>query len=325
MADRRPGTASVTRMATFACGPVRTRLDGGRWQFQHGPIELILEAEGDLRACEEAHERCWLRFQTVLTELVSELQRLRRPASELLSRATPVVSGGVAARMVRACMPFARERFLTPMAAVAGAVAEELIEFFKLPAIRRAYINNGGDIALHLVTGESYRVGIWSNLERHPRAEAAGCELDGDFAVEAAMPVRGIATSGWRGRSFSLGIADSVTVLADGAAAADAAATLIANAVDCEFEGIVRVPADQIKDETDLGGLRVTVAVPPLPPEAVARALQSGRLEAEYWLDRRLVRAAVLFLQGRVETVLPRAPRTGARGLLPFRSAREVA
>ena len=44
--------------------------------------------------------------------------------------------------------------------------------------------------------------------------------------------MRGIATSGWRGRSFSLGIADAVTVLAATAAEADAAATVIANAVD---------------------------------------------------------------------------------------------
>ena len=42
--------------------------------------------------------------------------------------------------------------------------------------------------------------------------------LDGDFAVDASLPVRGVATSGWRGRSHSLGIADSVTVLARTAA-----------------------------------------------------------------------------------------------------------
>ena len=35
------------------------------------------------------------------------------------------------------------------------------------------------------------------------------------------MPHRGVATSGWRGRSHSLGIADSVTVVARNAAAAD--------------------------------------------------------------------------------------------------------
>ncbi|MHB1814746.1 MAG: UPF0280 family protein [Steroidobacteraceae bacterium] len=308
-------------MSASACGPVRSRLAGGRWQFQHGPITLILDAEGDVHACEQAYALCWHRFQTVLTELVGELRQLRRPAGELLEYGASAVSGPIAGRMVGACVPFAPERFVTPMAAVAGAVAEELIEFFRRPGIHRAYINNGGDIALHLAAGASYRVGIWSNLERHPRREATGSELDGDFAVEAAMPIRGVATSGWRGRSLSLGIADSVTVLADGAAAADVAATLVANAVNCDVAGIIRVPAERLKDDTDLGGLAVTVAVPSLPPEAVAQALQAGRREAEYWRERGRLYAAVLLLQGRAATVLPREGRAAAHASLQLRSA----
>ena len=39
--------------------------------------------------------------------------------------------------------------------------------------------------------------------------------LFGTATLDSAQPARGIATSGWRGRSFSLGIADAVTVLAD--------------------------------------------------------------------------------------------------------------
>lgn len=315
-------------MSAFAGGPARNRLDGGRWRFQHGPIELILQADGDVGACEAAYTACWLRFQTLLAELVGELRQLRRPAAELLACSLAAVSGPVAVRMLRTCQPFARERFLTPMAAVAGAVAEELIELCKRPGVRRAYINNGGDIALHLEPAESYRVGIWSNLDRHPGVEGAGCGLDGDFAIDAAMPVRGIATSGWRGRSFSLGIADSVTVLAAGAASADAVATLVANAVDCDFEGITRVPADRLKDDTDLGGLPVTVAVPPLPATAIAEALQSGRAEAEHWRDRGLLHSAVLILQGRAEVVLPRKADAAPCAPLAIPSAdciREVA
>lgn len=304
-------------MGAFASGPARNRLDGGRWRFQHGPIELVLQADGDVDACEEAYAACWRRFQTVLAELVGELRQLRRPVAELFASSPEAVSGPVAARMLRACRPFARERFLTPMAAVAGAVAEELIELCRRPGVHRAYINNGGDIALHLAPAESYRIGIWANLDRHPGVGGAGCGLDGDFAIDAAMPVRGIATSGWRGRSFSLGIADSVTVLAAGAASADAVATLVANAVDCDFEGIVRVPADRLKDDTDLGGLPVTVAVPPLPATAIADALQSGRAEAEHWCERGLLYAAVLILQGRAEMVLPR--EAGAAMCAPLR------
>jgi ApbE superfamily uncharacterized protein (UPF0280 family) len=127
------------------------------------------------------------------------------------------------------------------------------------------------------------------------------------------MPVRGIATSGWRGRSFSLGIADSVTVLANSAASADAAATMIANAVNCDFAGIIRAPAEQLKDDSDLGSLLVTVDVPPLPPRSIAAALEGGRAEAEYWRDRGIIYAAALFLQGEVEVVLPNTKASAPR------------
>jgi ApbE superfamily uncharacterized protein (UPF0280 family) len=306
-----------------AQGPTAARLGAERWHFQHGPIDLIVEVRGDAGACERAVTDCWQRFATVLPELVAELAELRRPARE-----RPCVRGAVALRMVRACSPFAAERFLTPMAAVAGAVAEELIETFRRPGIGRASINNGGDIALHLAPGQVARVGICATPKPADRMQpAAAPELDGRFAIDAAMRVRGIATSGWRGRSFSLGIADSVTVLAAGAAAADAAATLIANAVDCDHPGIVRKPADQLKDDTDLGDRLVTVEVAPLPPALRAAALRNGRAEAERWRERGLIHAAALFLQGEIDLVLPRTgsmqePISPARPSPPCAAAR---
>ncbi len=207
--------------------------------------------------------------------------------------------------MALACMPYAQELFITPMAAVAGSVADELIGVFHRTGVSRASINNGGDIALHLARGQAYKVGVWSQIDRAPR-EKGGTGVDGRFVVDASLPVRGIATSGWRGRSFSLGIADSVTVLADSAAAADAAATLIGNAVNCEAPGIVRAPASQLKDDSDLGERLVTIHVPALAPAAIAAALARGRRAAMRWRDRGLIHAAALFLQGSVEVVRPR-------------------
>jgi ApbE superfamily uncharacterized protein (UPF0280 family) len=277
-------------------GAERARLDPRRWHFRHGPIDLIIGADGDATAIEAAIERAWQRFQTVLSELVAELTLLRS-AVQLASAAR----GPVARRMISACSPHAAE-FITPMAAVAGAVADELIEVFRADGrILRAYINNGGDIALHLTPGQCYAVGLFADLGRIERRERLA--LDGELKIDADLPVRGVATSGWRGRSFSLGIADSVTVLARCAAAADAAATMIANCVNVDDPAILRQPACELKDDTDLGQRLVTVRVDALPSDKIDVALARGARRAEDLIARRLIHCAALWLQGRVQLV----------------------
>jgi len=274
----------------------RAALPDGRWHFQHGPIDLIIAADGDEEAVSQATEHAWRRFQAVLTELAGELATLRRPVEQADS-----LEGPIARRMLAACWPH-RGRFITPMAAVAGAVADEMIGFFRRDVrVRRAYVNNGGDIALHLTPGQQFRVGLVADLGRVKRREAF--DVDGDFPVTAEMPVRGIATSGWRGRSFSLGIADSVTVLAATAADADAAATMVANSVDVDDPAILRQPASDLKDETDLGNRLVTVAVGALSCASVEEALRRGCAHAQELLDAGTIHGAVLCLQGVVRVL----------------------
>ena len=241
-------------------GAARRRLDADRWHFQHGPIDCIVSADGDDRAVAAAIETGWARFETLLAELVGELALLR---TDLSAGAPALPRGPVARRMVAACRPHGQDgRFITAMAAVAGSVAEELLGAFDDPRIARASVNNGGDIAVRLAPGTSFEVGVCAD----PRRGVAGLPLDGRFAVAASSPVRGVATSGWRGRSLSLGIADSVTVLATSASRADAAATIVANAVDVDDARIVRAPASAVRDDSDLGDRLVVRAVPPLPP-----------------------------------------------------------
>jgi uncharacterized protein len=191
----------------------------------------------------------------------------------------------VARRMAAAVAPF-RPAFITPMAAVAGAVAEEVLLALQGSGITRAYVNNGGDIALWLGLGQRLTCAL---------AATGGMDR---VTVHQGDPVRGIATSGWRGRSFSLGIADAVTVLARTAAMADAAATMIANAVDIDHPGIGRRAAREVQAESDLGERRVTVSVPVLSAMDRARALQSGLEAAEGFRARGLIEGAALFLQG---------------------------
>ena len=263
----------------------RHALDACRQHWQHGPIDLIIEAWGEEEAVARAMDAAWTRFDKVLPELVAELAWLRSPVDVALR-----VRGPVAQRMLAACQPHAT-LFITPMAAVAGAVADEICAFFAAESgVRKAYVNNGGDIALHLREGTSLTIGVIPHPQQARQA--------GDVTITSTMAVRGIATSGWRGRSFSLGIADSVTVLAANAAAADAAATMIANAVNVEHPSIERAPANTRKDDTDLGARLVTLHVPPLAREQVLQALEAGMAVARACRARGLIDSALLLLQG---------------------------
>ncbi|CAH2900652.1 MAG: FIG00845751: hypothetical protein [uncultured Paraburkholderia sp.] len=297
--------------------PTRIRIDATRWHWQHGPIDLILGADGEPAALQAAFDACWTRFVDVLPELVDELQILRRPISADASPDDCALQGHVARRMWSACHPH-RARFITPMAAVAGSVADELIAAFAREGISRAFINNGGDIAFYLTEGRQYRVGVFADVSQSLAKvqRRGGDALDANLTLDANAPIRGIATSGWRGRSFSLGIADSVTVLARNAASADAAATMIANAVNLDHAGIVRVPASSLKDDTDLGDRLVTANVPSLPQPLVDFALARGVEAARSLLDSEMIEGAALFLQGRVRV----AGMHGTSALLSHRA-----
>ncbi len=272
---------------------IRRLSDGRRLHLHDGPIDLIVEAFGEPGEVEVAYRAAAARFVSVLDELCGELSFLRQACSA----EAPWPQGSVARRMTAAVMPYAAEYFITPMAAVAGAVAEEILAaMVAMAELSRAYVNNGGDIALHLSRGEKFAVGM---VERPDRPS-----LFGTTTIEAADPVRGVATSGWRGRSFSLGIADAVTVLADRAAAADAAATIIANAVDLPgHPAIMRVPACELAPDNDLGSRFVTQAVGELTADEVDRALMEGVRTAELLLRMGLIRAAALNLQGSTRVV----------------------
>jgi len=255
--------------------------DGRRLHLHYGPIDLIVEAFGPDGECQKAYRRAAERFDGLLEELVAELPALR-------SGAGAPVTGPIARRMVHAVAPH-RPAFITPMAAVAGAVADEILAAMVASgSLSRAYVNNGGDIALHLAPGESLRAALANSATIADRVR-----------INHEDPARGIATSGWRGRSWSLGIADAVTVLARDAAAADAAATLIANAVDLPCHpAIARRPADALQPDTDLGSRPVTIAVGPLSPAEIATALDAGLRRAGDMLQNGLICAAALYLAG---------------------------
>jgi len=272
---------------------IRLLPDGRRLHMQDGPIDVILEAFGAPSEIEVAYRAAAACFGGVLDELCGELEFLRRPACK--DAALP--SGAIARRMLAAVRPYASHTFVTPMAAVAGAVAEDLLDaMISAAKLSRAYVNDGGDIALHLQTGERFVVGL---VERPDQAS-----LFGTTTIESCDPIRGIATSGWRGRSFSLGIADAVTVLAGTAAMADAAATVVANAVDLPgHPRIGRVRACDLAPDSDLGERLVTQSVGELAPGEIGDALEAGGRIAEALCGSGLIRAAALNLQGETRVI----------------------
>lgn len=274
--------------------------DGRRLHLNHGPIDLIVEAFGAPEEVRAAYDQAIARFRTVLTELVEELPDLR-------SAATPrprAFRGPVARRMEAAVSRLASENFITPMAAVAGSVADEIMTAMLAGRkLDKVYVNNGGDSALYLAAGQSMRLAI----------AGTGNGFDDQITIRSEDAVRGVATSGWRGRSFSLGIADAVTVLARTGAEADAAATIIANAVDLpDHPAIRREKARSLAPDSDLGDRLVTTDVGALSEAEIAEALNKGLAEAEELRRRGLIEAAALFLNRDARVcgdVMARTPR----------------
>lgn len=270
----------MTRMGHSA----RLLPDGKRLHLQHGPIDLVIGADGD-RAVAFAAARA--RFATVLQEIVAELPDLRRP----LSPACLAPRGPIPLRMHVAASQFYTSGYLTRMAAVAGAVADEVLQAMTQSTdLQRAYVNNGGDIAIHLTEGQSFTTAM---------ADHGGRDL-GRITLTSQDGIGGIATSGRHGRSLSRGIADSVTVLAPSAALADVAATLIANAVDLpRHPSIVRHRACDLVEDSDLGTLRVVTGCPALSDTDREKALATGVKRAMHYVRQGSIHGAALFLQGR--------------------------
>ncbi len=287
MLAARTGTQNVQPPA----GAIAALLPGNRLHLQHGPIDLIIKAWGEDLTVTLAYRRAEFHFRSILQDLVAELAQLR-------DRVDPhkPPGGETAQRMWQATRVYSAQ-FITPMAAVAGSVADEILSVLKTrEGLSKCYVNNGGDIALFLQPHETLRIGLMPESMKSSYAN----KIPAMATIAAADNIGGVATSGWQGRSHSLGIADAVTVLAGCAAAADAAATLIANAVTLDSPAVRRVCASNVDIDSDLGQHKVTVAVATLTDAERGQALQAGAHYAEKYMKSGLIKAAYIYLQGGV-------------------------
>ena len=266
-------------------GPTVAELPDGRIHLHHGPIDLLISVDGIGR--KTALQAAKYRFESLLSGLAAELDQHRQP----LTSSSPIPEDTTARRMYEAAIPFATEHWITPMIAVAGSVADEILEAMKNTdaEIQRAYVNNGGDISLFLTQGQRFSLAVFS---------PSGKDL-GRININDFDGIKGIATSGQGGRSHSFGIADAVTVLGQSAASADVAATLIANMINLpDHTGIRRCPANLLLPESDLGDFEVVTSVPKLSNTDIVHALRRGSALAESMFNNNLIDAAALFLQG---------------------------
>jgi ApbE superfamily uncharacterized protein (UPF0280 family) len=168
----------------------------------------------------------------------------RNPAflTSLEPLTTPVNAPYIVKQMAEA----ARQTGVGPMAAVAGAIAEnvgrELLDFSP-----EVIVENGGDIYLKIL--KTRVVGIFAG--KSPLTGKIGLEIG---ARETPL---GICTSsGTVGPSLSFGQADAVVVLSASATLADAAATAIGNRVHQASD-----IAAAIEFSKDIGGLKGLIII----------------------------------------------------------------
>ena len=260
---------------------------GGPWVLaQWGPMTMKVGAwKGRSLAPELAERgaRCALQR---LQEVADHLPLLRVKARRL--KVTPNLPQVVAA-MIEAAQRVG-DPDLTPLSAVAGAIAEGVAEATASQGADRVVVENGGDIALHLEDGQQIEVGV--------RPRVGDGRVMFKLRLKGSMGLRGVATSGLGGRSLTKGVAEAAVVLASRASVADAAATAVANATSIDSAAVRRLLAEELDPGTDLQGEWVTAEVGPLSPEEKEEALQRGLLRAEELRRRGLIWGALLHLQG---------------------------
>jgi len=252
--------------------------EDNRLFLQHGPINIVIEAIGVDKKLAYFDAKKY--FETLLDELVLDLKILKKEV--VLNRK---FSNKISQGMQDATEKFTPS-FITPMAAVAGSIADNILKILvDSKNLEKAYVNNGGDVAFHLSQNQVMK----TSLAAIPNMFAE---------IEFKDQSRGIATSGWKGKSFSRGIADSVTVLADNAAMADAAATMICNAVDIyNHPKILKKPASEIYEESDLKNLLITVEVGELTKVEIREAIKNGYVTALQYVQKGLINNALIQLR----------------------------
>ena len=252
-----------------------------------GPMRLVISAfvgkapqlEMGKRAAEES-----FKYLEQMAHLRDLLGRRCTEIPENLEDSLPV-------KMIRSVLAVG-DRDITPMAAVAGTIADAVADFLVNRGMTRVVVDNGGDVAVRLLGDASVTVGIRQKVDKQ--------EISNVIVLDSRSPSWGVTTSGLGGRSLTRGVASAATVIAETASMADAAATAIANSSFVEDEQVIQRPAEEIYPETDIAGLPVTVKVGPLSEETKAMAVSKAMGRAEQLIEKDIILGAYVVVQGKV-------------------------
>ncbi len=263
-------------------------LSNGTVLVDYGPMRLLISASENGRPLAELAREGAHFAMKVLEELARFLPVIRKKAQKLAVEET---YPDVVRRMIEATKRM-KEPDLTPLAAVAGAVSDEVADYIFRGGGTKIIVDNGGDVAIRLREGEVARVGV--------KTEIDAAQPTYLFSIDSTMGIGGVATSGLGGRSFTKGIASAATALSPAAAVSDAAATVIGNFANVEDTNVTRSLAEKIYPDTDIAGEWVTVKVGKLSRDKIGEALNNGLAKAVSICEKGWINGGLIAVQGEV-------------------------
>jgi len=268
-----------------------TWLEPGLYYLDYGPMQMTISAFCRQQPLDQDIMEAVGYAKNLLAELASCIKVAKLPAGTIKRCPT---SPAILAMMIDAVQR-CPDPTLTPMAAVAGAIADCVAELLVQRGATKVIINNGGDIALRIAEGESVKVGIAPDLNNN--------SVSHFIEIDSTSKVRGIATSGLGGRGLTKGIASAAVILSENCRIADACATLVANHIFSPDPEIKQVRAEELDPDTDIYGHLVTAALGKLQPKTWQQALQNGLAQARKVLEQGLISGAILFVGGQLAAV----------------------
>jgi len=262
-----------------------TVLPGGSVLAESGPMRLVISAgigkvvqtKMALKAAEESFG------------FLERVARHRKFLGRHFLESRGEIRDPLVLKMIESVM-MVDDEDLTPMAAVAGTIADEVADFLFEHGMTKVVVDNGGDVAIRSDRDEPITVGIRPDVNDRSVSHVIG--------LDPGLRSHGVATSGLGGRSLTTGIASAATVVARTASLADAAATAVANASFLEDEQVFRRPAEELDPYTDIPGLDVTVKVGSLSEEKKSSAVSKAIRRAEELVRREVILGAFVAVQG---------------------------